>query len=759
LLKTIQTLRWPVFIGAFVVTAVFAAFLGRIEQDTSAEGSIPFGDPSQVYFESIKEDFGNDQVAMLVVVSPDSLGVFAPATLAKIRRVTDRIAELDGVDNVVSLTNATFLSGLGGEELTNDLLVPKTPVDRAAARALRDDILANTLFHKTLVSPDGRVAALNIFLSSVSDSVIFASGVDDSLSNIVIREAGPEELYYAGLTHTRVEISRTMSRDLRVFVPLGFTLVLLVLGGAFRMFKAVVVPALTITIAIIWAFGLTGMLGIPIVQVMTMVPPLMMAICCSLVLHVITTNLQVAATGEAADRSVRRAYSSLGGPLLIAGLTTAIGFASLMSSPVPNIRKVGLFATAGVFIIILLMFTFVPAAYTIFPLRPRRRGGGTPFAGLLQRIVRFNLRHRRLMLAVALITMVLSIVGMTRIRVDTDFLTSFKKNSPVRVAADVIEENLAGVNTFYVIAEGDNADAMREARVLGPLSDLQDYMEAKPEIDKATSMINMVKLFHQALHADDPDSFAISPVQDTLDEEIFLTIDCEEPAVRARYVVEDFSSMAIFVRAKSMSTGELAVVIEDIERRGAELLPDDVRVEATGTPVIFAKSVSAIIRGQRNSLVLAFVLIFVLIAILFRSVPSGLLAMLPNFVPVFFVLGLMGWLDIPLSLGTSVVATIALGIGVDDTIHYFLHYRRHINDGHTRELAVAKTLEQAGAPFILTSLSLILGFMVLCFSNFGMLFSVGLLTSLAMVACLVSDLFFTSALLLNFGTKPKEETS
>jgi hypothetical protein len=291
------------------------------------------------------------------------------------------------------------------------------------------------------------------------------------------------------------------------------------------------------------------------------------------------------------------------------------------------------------------------------------------------------------------------------------------------------------------------------------LSELQDYMEAKPEIDKATSMINMVKLFHQALHADDPDSFAISPVQDTLDEEIFLTIDCEEPVVRARYVVEDFSSMAIFVRAKSMSTGELAVVIEDIERRGAELLPDDVRIEATGTPVIFAKSVSAIIRGQRDSLLLAFVLIFVLIAILFRSVPSGLLAMLPNFVPVFFVLGLMGWLDIPLSLGTSVVATIALGIGVDDTIHYFLHYRRHINAGHTRELAVAKTLEQAGAPFILTSISLTLGFMVLCFSDFGMLFSVGLLTSLAMVTCLVSDLFFTSALLLNFGTKPKEKTS
>lgn len=744
---------------SLVVTALLLPGVTKVRFDSTSDGSVPRNDPHLAYFEEVKADYGNDQVGMVVLVRNDDLGAFHPDALAKIAALTDSLSALDGVDDVVSLTNTRFLSGIGGDELTNDLIIPEIPQTLEEARRLRAEVLGNPLFHHTIVSPDGQAAALNVFLENEPDYVLVNSGVNDRIVELTAAFAGPEKTYYSGLINTRMTINRMMKSDLGRLIPVAFVLIILILLAALRSPVSMVVPSLTIVMALGWTFGLIGHLGQTISLTTTIIPPLMIAIGCSLSIHILTGVREHLGRGLGAQEAVLEAFSEQAPPLLTAGLTTAVGFGSLMVSSIPNIQKVGVFAVLGVFSVLWISFTFVPAALALVPrLQPKSDRLGSISDGheerkrdiLVDALVGFNLRHSRAVLVVTGVIMLVCLAGLVRIQVDTEFLSYFKEDSDIRQAADIIGKNLAGVSTFYVIAESDSTDAMREGDVLRGLERLQARIEAMPSIDKTSSMVNVIQLWHQAINNDEPDSLKIPATQEDLDAAIFLTIDQEEPAVRAHHVVEDYSAMSIFVRSQLVSTSDLAKAIEEIETLGREFLPPWVKVRATGTVVIFAKTITALVDSQRDSLGLAFLLVFLVMSGLFRSPLVGLVAMISNVIPILVIFGIMGWFGISLNLGTSIVASISLGIAVDDTIHYLMNYRGAFARSRDRRQAMAEALRRVTRPIIFTSIALALGFSVLCASDFGLLFAVGALSAMTMVTCLISDLFLTSALILTF---------
>jgi len=754
-------LKYGIIPIVLILTLFFGWHLKHLEFDSSSEGSIPRDDPSQQYFEEVREDFGNDQVAVVVVLSRSPIGVFDPATLHKIDHLTDSLSMLEGVDNVVSLTNSRLLSGSEKDELTNDLIIPEIPETTDSAKAVRQSILSNSLFHKTLVSEDGRAAAINIFLSDYPDSILIQSGLDDLISGILDRHRGPEELFYDGLIHTRMAINRTMQRDLTLFVPLAFGLIILILLFSLRSIRGVIIPALTILIAVIWTFGTIGLLRVPINMTMTIIPPLLMALACSMTIHMVSSYFKTAVELQDNRRLIVRTFSSLFAPLGFAGFTTAVGFGALVVSPIPNIQKVGAFSVLGIFYAMIVSFTFVPAMLSVVkpPHTKKAIRKTNDFVSIvIEKVIAVNLRYRKLILILAVVVLLVSIIGLERIEVDTDYISYFKKGSEIRKTAEIISENLAGVFTFYVIATSDEPDAMRRHDALLSIDRLQQFMEQYSPVDKVTSMVNIVKRYHQAMNSDEPDSFKIPSTQEALDEAILLTVDQEEPATRAHYVVEDYSSMALFARSQLVSTTDLANTISEIEEYARKVMPADIMVTATGTVVVLAKSIDSIVHGQRDSLFIAFIIIFILIAILFRSIKIGLLPMFGNIVPIFVIFGIMGFTGITLNIGTSIVAAICLGIAVDDTIHILMRYRGELKSGLTREEAVKSTLRAVGRPVIFTSVALCLGFMVLLFSDFGMLSSVGLLTGITMITCLIADLFITISIMLTFDFSEKLAT-
>ncbi len=746
-------LRIPILLTAIGITIWLSTYIPGIQFDSSSEGSIPKGDPEQAFFEETIETFGNDQVSIVVIDAPGNAGVFNRPTLEKIDRLTRAIEKLEGVEEAISLTNARYLTG-AGEMLETPLIIPEIPRDAEAMSELRDFVLGNDLFLKTLVSADGRAAAINVFMRDYPDAELMALDIDGKIKSILSGEQGPEELHYAGFTYTRRVIIETMHHDLRVFVPLTIGLIIIVLLLTFRNIRGVALPLLTVAVSTVCTMGLIGFLNKPLSLVLTILPPLLIAIGSSYSIHIISHFNQYLRSedGMTGRVAAHHALRDLLSPMAMTAVTTIIGFGSLVVNPIPNINKMGTFAMAGIAFTFLTTITVLPSILSMVKSEKAgkiKRDSTDLMDRFLEWLCRFTSGHRFLVGALSSLLVLLSIWGILYVRVDTNFLSYFAKDSDIRKTADIISEKLAGATTFFLVIDGKEADSMKRPDALQAVDRIQQYMESLPGVDKTVSIVGQLKRLHMALNYDEPDSLKVPDDEGIIEEEILLFSISNDPAAMERYVNGDFSQITIFARTSLVGSTEMFGAIRKITDFARNELPAGYTARPTGTIVVLTYATEAVARGQRNSLGLALLIIFFVMMALFRSVKAGVVSMIPNAIPILIVFGLMGLTGTSLNIGTSIIACTALGISVDDTIHFMTEFGRRIREGRDRKHAVEDSIRMIGRPMIYTSITLFFGFMILSLSNFQMISSVGFLTGTTMLTALGADLVLLPVLLIS----------
>ena len=747
----ILKLRIPILLLALGVMLWLAFYIPRIRFDSSSDGSVPHGDPEQSFFEETIETFGNDQVSLVVVDVPGESGVFNHRTLEKIDHLTRAIEKVEGVEEVISLMNARYLTG-AGEMIETPLVIPEIPDTPEGMADLRDFVLNNDLFLKTLVSSDGRAAAINIFVRDYPDSVLIALDIDGKIQRIIEDEQGPERLHYAGLTYTRRVINATMHHDLMIFVPLTLVLITLVLFLNFRSIRGVVLPLLTVAISTVCTVGLLGLLNKPMSLVMTILPPLIIAVGSSYSIHVVSHfNDNIRNNLDGRDSALHM-LRDLTLPMAMTAFTTIIGFGSLVVNPIPNIRKMGIFAMIGIAFTFLIALTVLPAILSFFRAPQVRTGSKDPsdrmdrFLGWL---AGFNERRRLWVAVMVILVAVFSVWGLLAVRVDTNFLSYFDEESDIRKTTDIISEKLAGASTFFLVVDGKKPDSMKGPEVLRSVDRIQKFMEGLPGVDKTVSIVGHLKRLHSALNYDDPDSLIVPGDAGVIEEELLLFTLSHDPGAMERYVNGDFSQITVFARTSLVGSSEILGTLKEVEEYAARELPPRFTAKPTGTLVVLTHATEAVSRGQRNSLAMAIAIIFLVMAILFRSLRAGFLSMLPNVLPILIVFGMMGWSGTTLNLGTSIIACTAIGISVDDTIHFMTTFRRRIRKGRNRRQAMEETIQSIGRPLIYTSVTLFFGFLILSLSNFEMISSVGFLTGATMLTALGGDLVLLPDILVS----------
>jgi predicted RND superfamily exporter protein len=756
--NVVVRLRIPILLATLAGTIWFASYIPEIQFDSSSDGSVPDGDPEQAFFEETIETFGNDQVSIVVVDVPGEEGVFNRGTLEKIDRLTHAIEEVEGVEEVISLTNARYLKG-SGEMLDTPLVVPEIPDNQADMKDLRDFVLGNDLFLKTLVSSDGQASAINIFVKDYPDSQLIALDIDGKIQVILEEEQQPESLHYAGLTYTRRVINSTMHRDLKIFVPLTLVLITLVLILTFRSFRGVILPLLTVTISTTCTLGLLGLLNKPMSLVMTILPPLLIAIGSSYSIHVVSHFNENVRNNIGSRESARLALQDLGFPMAMTAFTTIIGFGSLVVNPIPNISKMGIFAMAGIAFTFLIALTVLPSILSLLR-TPRvhqlKKDSSDLMSSLLGWLAGFNQRRRAWIVVFALLVTAVSVWGLLIVRVDTNFLSYFDEESDIRQTTDIISDKLAGASTFFLVVDGKEPDSMKRPDLLRSVDRILQFMEALPGVDKTVSIVGQLKQLHMALNYDDPDSLVVPGDQGVIEEELLLFSISNDPAAIERYVNGDFSQITVFARTSLVGSSEILSTLKKVEDYAAQELPSGYTAKPTGTLVVLTHATEAVSRGQRDSLVLALVIIFIVMTALFRSLRIGFLSMIPNALPILIIFGMMGWSGTTLNLGTSIIACTAIGISVDDTIHFMTDFKRRIRKGRKRRLAMEETVKTVGRPLIYTSVTLFFGFLILSLSNFQMISSVGFLTGTTMLTALTADLILLPVILISTRSLDKE---
>jgi predicted RND superfamily exporter protein len=746
-----------VVIANLLLAAALGFFALRLRIENSLESMLPAGDPEVEYYAHTRSVFGSDDVAVVGMRADD---IFAPATLAKIARVTDALGRIEGVERVLSLTNAVDPAS---DVMDPPRLLPRIPPSDDEVAALKQKLRTTPLYGKNLVADDFRGAAINVFLANLSDAQYLDLGIDRRVADILHAEEGPERFFYTGGAHVKQAAVELMRRDLLRFTPIALGLVLLVLWLSFRTVRGVVLPVVSVSLALVCTLGVMVLAGKAITLGTSILPPLLLVIGSSYAIHVMARYYEQVGLGAGRDTLVVRAFERVWLPLTISALTTLIGFGSLLVNRITAIWDLGLFAVVGVVFITLTSLTFLPAALQLLPmeLRSARSGKISPtLSDNLNRLGQRAYASRRVILWAAAGLALVAFAGTWMIRVDSDFLYYFDRHSEVRQASETINHEIVGSNPFYLVLEGGQPGVLRRWEVLKQVKELQQFLLTLPGITSSISLVDYLELLESGLSrggegdlvVDEEGRVVPAPHPKTFWEdprglEPVLKLIDTSPATFRGVVTADFATASVLVRTNLSGSRRIENTLERIRSYVAAHFPADLPVHLTGTLVLMTGTTSDIVAGQIKSLTLALAVIFVVMALMFLSVKVGFLAILPNVLPILIFFGVMGWLGVLLNLGTSLIAAISLGIAVDSTIHYMARLNLELQGETDQAAALVRTVRTVGVPIVYTTVAFFFGFLTFGLSSFVPIQNFGILTGITMAASLGANLVFLPALL------------
>jgi predicted RND superfamily exporter protein len=716
----------------------------RLEIDVSMNRLLPEGDEGKEYYDFVRRVFGSDET-MLVAIHADD--VFTTENLTRVARLTDRIRQVEGVKDVVSLTNALNIRGTE-DGLDLRPFVTEVPEDPRELERIRREALENPIYSGNLVSSDGRTTALLVYFLDFSDRDFMERGIDDRIQEIAQAEAGDAEIWLSGGPHFKVAQIRYQMQDLRRNLPMILVVLGVVLFLTFGTFRGVFLPLLTVVVALIWTMGVAATLGRPLNLVTILIPQLMLILGLSYAVHVVSEYYDaVREDPDASNRiAVGRALGHVWLPVSLTGLTTLAGFLALTLSPMGAIREFGVLAVLGIVLTVVAALTVPPTLLALLR-RPRGFRAGAAqerpdrFARFAELFAGFVLEHRRAIFVCTGVAVIVAIGAATRLQVGSDSIKSFPRDSALRLDFDAVNEHLEGANQFNVVVESAEPDGFLEPVNLRAIESLQEWLEEQPEIGGTTSIVDYLKLINRGFHENDPTYLRTPETRDSAGRLLFFGANDELEG----FIDRGYQRANVLVRSRVLDTAPVAALVKRIERR-IEELPEGLEARITGNLILTNRLVDDLVRGQAYSLVGALVLIYGILSVMFLSFRIGGIALIPNVVPIVIYFGVLGLSGVTLNPATSLIAPMALGIAIDDTIHYFARFNQDAKRFADEQRATVSALRSVGRPVTYTSIALCVGFLVMTTSELRTWVELGALGAVTLAAAWLVDFTLTPAL-------------
>jgi len=714
----------------------------RLEIDPSANRLLSEHNPAKQFYDQARRMFGSDEILVITLTSPD---VFTHDTLARIDRMTRRISDVEAVDHVVSLTNAMDIRSVdGGLDIAP--FIDNADEGPEAIKAIRQRVLDNPIYSGSLVSKSGDATALIVYFKDIDDREFIRRGIHDKIVAIVNEEKGDNESWITGTPHFKVSVIKILIHDLKWIPPLIILILALVLTVCYRTMLGVVVPLVTVAVGVVLSLGLIAALGYSLSMISVLVPPLLMILGLSYSVHVVSDYQQH--RQETPDKRilVRDTLKRILLPVLLTGVTTIAGFASMVVNPIDAIGEFGELSVIGVIVITMVSVTFTPALLRFLDRKTPGAAETKPvhttlFDRFIDRVAVFDLKQKNNIFLFSGILFALGLAGLLRLHVSADIMTSFSRDSEVRTSFELVNQKLGGANPLYIVINGSHPDAFKEPDNLNTIRELQSWLNRQPEIGGSVSIADYIMLVNKALHDNDPAFYAIPDNRRLITQLLFISSSDE----LNRIVDSRFQNANIIVRARVISSDDMATLINRINARLAEL-PEHLKAQATGNPVLITQTLTEIITGQAKSVGLALLIVYAILSLMFMSYRIGFIALIPNILPIVIYFGSLGFFGISLNPSTSLIAPMVLGIAIDDTIHYFARFNREVRRLADDEKATLATLKGVGRPMTYTSAALCLGFLALTTSELSMQVQVGLMASWALAVAWLCDFLLTPAL-------------
>jgi len=742
--------RYSLFIiAAYVLlTGFFAYFLLSIDSGVTVERYLVKDHPSKLYYDKFVNTFLQGDSLIVVVKSDD---VFDTGTLSKVEAITSAISRIDYIEDVLSLSTVMDLKR---KEMKSRLQF-RFFSEQRREKILRDEIMKTPLFIGSVVNAEATVTAIT------ASTLKCEKDLPEIIEKIIGRYRGPEEIYQVGIPVINHVLGRTLLRELFVLSPISILVFIVVLFICFRRFRGVLLPVVAVVVSIVWTMGLMSMLGIALSLMSMILPVLMVAIGNAYAMHLVTEYFEHSRAGGNKADVIKSTISKLLLPVLLTAGTTIIGFASLQFTRIQSVQEFSYLSCFGLFASLLVTLTLVPAILfrtklpDVKPVPLQAETAAKPRGSwadaFIRGVIKVDRNHGRVVFIITGIIIVLAILGIFRVHIETDVIKFFKSDSKVVQDLDDADRNLSGATIINIVVDSREKQYFKKVSSLKDIERLHEFLNQKelfPKMGKVISLVDLIKTSNLTGHNYRKDGYRL-PEDDRQVHNLLLPYyyQADKDPLRS-FVSSDFSQVNILCTTSYHGGEELIEVEHKIRKLFRQNFTRDLELHVTGLPLVVAHSAKLVTAGQIKSLSFALIAIFVIMSALFTSARVGLLSMVPNMLPILINFGIMGWFGIPLSSVTSLLASIAIGISVDDTIHYMARYNSEFKKDWDKKRAMKDTLRTAGKPIVFTSIILALVFSAMMVSSFQPTMMFGLLIMITMVVALVSNVIVLPIMLL-----------
>lgn len=737
--------RWPIIASYLALTVAFASQLPRLEIDPEIKNQLSPDMPARLSLHAIEERFGGSEMVMVVLTAPD---VLATDTLARAERISEALGREKVVARVVSPFTLTDIRGSPDGMMQVEPAIDVRPANDAEREALRERLKANDLVFGNVLARDFTAMSIIALLSADASDLNTLEVVERILSE----NPGPESVQIGGMPNVRVNVSRDIRTDIRLFGPVALFVIVLVLYGSLREIRGVILPFTVMVMTVVFAVGLVPMLGWKFQMITITLPVTILAIGNDHSVHLVARYQEdnVPGTTRSAVDLALDGLRGLGIPVLAAGLTTVAGMFCLLTHVVVPARQLGWLAGLGLGYAMLASLTFVPAVLSLLP-RPEPRHGASAAeeGGWLDRALawnaRFVLRWPKAVVAAILVFSVAASSGIGLIEVDTNPVNYYPPDAEVAQTAALINQHFGGSTEIAVMVEGDIQDPV----VLAKIDALERDLGSMPQVGQTLSIARVVRKMNRAVNGGDPAADRIPESREAIAQLLLLYSMGGSPEDFERMVDFEYQHALVTARVNSLSTGDISAVVERAEAHATQDFGGK-GVTIGGFGAVFAELVDAVVDGQVSSLILSIAIVAALNALCFWSFSAGLWSMVPLLVAVPVLFGLMGFAGIELNVVTAMLSSIMIGVGVDYTTHFMFRYREERWSGFSVEEANYRTLVSAGRGVVFNALAVMVGFAVLLVSSFLPVRFFGFLVVVSIGGCLLAALFLMPPLMVLF---------
>jgi predicted RND superfamily exporter protein/CRP-like cAMP-binding protein len=712
------------------ITVCFALQLPRLSFETNIEHFLIDNCIETDCYRKLQNEFMSDDIIRIVIKSENIFDSFA---FRKIEQLAETASAIEGVDRVISLPHikqAIDVSHRWKPEEFADLLGP-----------------AN-LFDQNIFSDDHTVTSLTLIL----DNKASRTKIIESINQKIINSSKDLPVYQVGMPLVAEALANHTQTDFFKLPPLTFLVITLILLVLLRNISCVLTILASICLSLVWTLGLMALTSTPLSMISMIIPVFLIAVGTAYFLYICVEYLSCARKATTSKEAVQLAFSRVSLPTLLAVLTTMVGLSSLYVYHIHYIKEFSVFSCFGVFCLLVFGLIFIPVILSLAPL-PRKETDVTHpnqqiFDKFLDHIIIINQRKTRFILSLIVCIIICIFSGSVLIKVESNPISYFKPEKPIRTHFNDINKHLSGSLLINVLVEGNSKAFFEKPSNIETIAIIQESVERIPGIGKSLSFADYLKFINYVQNKFDSEKY-ILPQQEF---EVRMLINSFETIIGkdtlAKFMNADFTKTNLLLFTKIINSQNFIEIKETILNQIRFQFPPNIKWEVTGFGIAVSKSNQLLASGLLKSLGVSLALIFAIVTFLFLSFKIGFIAISANIFPILTSLGIMGWMGIELSMATSLFASVAFGLAVDDTIHYLARYNREFRIEIDNHDAMRKTLKQLGRPIIFTSLTLCLGFSVLVFSSFKPTAHFGILMITTMFAALLSALFFVPTLVM-----------